>query len=96
MNVFLNVETPIRTKSEKEGDTTLTMDSLIKTPKAQSPLTVSGLDVGELGLKNMDATIETNDSSKWILHVILENNELKFLLWSFLKVFVKSEKLKLG
>ncbi|XP_053402304.1 uncharacterized protein LOC123548511 isoform X2 [Mercenaria mercenaria] len=57
-------QTPARSHSEKEEDITLTMDSLLKTPKPQSPLTVSALDVGELGIKTMNGTMGTGDSTK--------------------------------
>lgn len=56
--------TPVRTKSEKEEDRTLTMDSLLKTPVTPSPLAVSDLDLDQLGVKNMDFTAGTGDSTK--------------------------------
>ncbi|XP_060568181.1 centrosomal protein of 192 kDa-like isoform X2 [Ruditapes philippinarum] len=52
--------TPIRSHSEQDQDSTLKMDSLLKTPTPQSPLSITALTGEGFGLK----PIATNDSTK--------------------------------
>ena len=58
--MILYLDTPVRSHSEQDQDSTLKMESLMKTPTPQSPFTLKSLTGEGLG----PGPISTNDSSK--------------------------------
>lgn len=59
--------TPVRSKSDKEDDCTLTMDSLMKTPKPEPSFSVSSLNLDDLGSKTPVGKSQINESRKSLI-----------------------------